>query len=679
MKGTAHNPIELADDRCARKGSTPSLPSISLDITPTSHDVSDGDQTPCHASGRVATANVLLIDIDEIEEESTLWADEELQFLRVENVSSGAAIKRSPEASTRIGWPQRNLPIVPPLVKLDSLQYMKFLLRRKKTVELCDGDFLHITDMIRNSATGETTLRGIRYQRCNALNGMLERKLNELCLFYEIDLDDPRKAHEQGAIEVAVDKVKALRNIRRTNLSFPLGRNFAPDQFRSPEEIAAQGGLTARWKYTCKYHSADDRWNNRWAERSLQVFSEEECTIGYEISNAERRFQWRGETIMGGSHIPILIDQKLSSPGRETRPISIGSEDSESDLLQPISCPDTPGASLGTRLPNPKKLSILTSRKRERSSELILLERAVEASGVSKKLCSLNKGDMNATKQGIATLHISDMSCGYSQRVIDLESDSSSNSKNRSLDQPLIHSSSPPKRITLATPKTSIDSSISIWSSEVTTPPPAGAIQSHNQPMHGPSIRSPGQTLTFGDAFCGAGGTTRGAVMAGLKVKWGFDFWEHACVTWKANFGDAACYCMPSEEFVGMAQSHSCGDPTEVKVDILHLSPPCQYFSPAHTVNGVDDEMNTASLYAVLEVVKVVKPRVVTLEQTFGILGARCRWYFSSVIHMFALLRFSVRWAIVPLSTWVCREMDFSVTAPLIRLHRVCRKEDIDS
>ena len=658
MKGTPHNPIELAENHCARKASTRSPLSNSRHRTATDHDVSYGDQTPCHGSGRVAAANELLIDLDEIEEESTLWDDEELQFLRVENVSPGTATKQSEESSTSIGWPQRNLPVVPPLVKLDSLQYMRFLLRPKKMVELSDGDFLHITDIIRNSATEETTLRGIRYQRCNALNGMLERKLNELCLFYEIDLDDPRKPHEQGAIEVPVDKVRALRNIRRTNLSFPLCRNFTPDQFRSPEEIAAQGGLTARWKYTCKYHSADDRWNNRWAERSLQVFSEEECTIGYETSNAERRFQWRGETIMGGSHIP-------SVPSREKRPISIGSEDSELDLLQPVSHSDTPRVSLETQLPNSTKPSIPTSRKRERSPELILLESLVEAKEISKKLCPLNRGDMNATKQKIARLHISDTSGSYSQPVIDLESGSSYSNliNSKSIDRPFIHSGETPKSIPLAAAKTSIGPSINIWSSEVATPPPSGAIQFHSQPAHGPVIRSPSQMLTFGDAFCGAGGTTRGAVMAGLKVKWGFDFWENACATWRANFGDATCYCMPSEEFVGMAQSLTCGDPAEVKVDILHLSPPCQYFSPAHTVSGVDDEMNTASLYAVLEVVKVVKPRVVTLEQTFGILGARCRWYFSSVIHMFALLRFSVRWAIVPLSTWVCREKGFLINS----------------
>jgi DNA (cytosine-5)-methyltransferase 1 len=641
---------------------TKSLPSASRDSTLSNHSVSCEGPERRHESGRVAAPNDLLIDLDELDEETNIWDDEELQYLRVEDISLEDGTGQNEKASAKVGLPQRNLPIAEPLIRLASFQHMKFLLRPKKTVELSDGDFLHITDIIRDSTTEEVTLRGIRYQRCNALNGMLERKLNEVCLFYEIDLDDPRKPHEQSAIEVPVDKVKVLRSIRRTNLSFPLARNFAADQFHSSEEIAAQGGLTARWKYTCKYHSADDRWSNRWTERSLENFSEEECTNGYGLSNVERRFQWRGETTMGGSHVPSSIDRNLSCPNREERPISIGSEDSEPNLLQISGHSNTPQLSEGRQSRDRQSLPITSSRKRERSPELIVLESHDEAKHVLKKLSLMNRGDKKAGKQRTASLQVLEASSRRLQHVIDLESEpshhnlASSNSKSQNPTPPLFNSANTPKSILLASRKANINSSIGMWSSELAEPPPAGAIHYCNQQSYGPSIRFPGQMLTFGDAFCGAGGTTRGAVMAGLKVKWGFDFWENACTTWKANFSDAVCYCMPSEEFVGMAQNSNRGSLAEVKVDILHLSPPCQYFSPAHTVNGIDDEMNTASLYAVLEVVKAVKPRVVTLEQTFGILGARCRWYFSSVIHMFALLRFSVRWAIVPLATWVCLE-----------------------
>lgn len=664
MEGTSHNPIELEEEehaKEARQASTESPRSTSRHKSPLNDDGLEANKTPCHESGKTRVPYGMLIDLDKIEEESIFWDDEELQFLRVEEVSPATSTRQWQDTLTNVGWPQRNLPVAPPFVRLDNIQHRDYLLRPKKVVELSDGDFLHITDIICNSSTGQITLRGLRYQRCNALNGMLERKLNELCLFYEVDLDDKRKPQEQSAIEVPIDKVKALRSIRRTNLPFPEGRNVTPTQFRSHEELAAQGGLTARWIYTCKYRSADDRWNNRWAERSLQVFSKEECSTGYGVSGSERSLQWRGETIRGGAHIPTLVDGRPLNANRYKKHISVDSEASELD----------PSRKIHMALPRPSSssplsgaITVLSSKKRERSPELMLVERPIEAGSVVKKSRVVDRSDLDDMKQRAAGLQISDRSNNRLQSVIDLESEHSSyildNSKNQteSLDnrKNIFQSSAP---------NGSLGSCVNIWSSEIATPPPTGAIHAHAEQDCGPIKRAPGQMLTFGDAFCGAGGTTRGAVMAGLKVKWGFDFWDNACTTWKANFSEATCYCMSSDEFVGTAQNPR-GDAPEIKVDILHLSPPCQYFSPAHTVNGVDDEMNIASLYAVLEVVKVVKPRVVTLEQTFGILGARCRWYFSSVIHMFALLRFSVRWAIVPLSTWVRVRPQLPASARLI-------------
>lgn len=345
---------------------------------------------------------------------------------------------------------------------------------------------------------------------------------------------------------------------------------------------------------------------------------------------------------MGGAHIPALVPEKSLSTNQDERPISICSDDSDLELLE------LPACSSAT-------LSKFMTAKRNRLSESARFESPKETTHFSKKRCIESPHDVSHTGRQKSNR---DVSIEYLRPVIDLQLETVNKSLTSSIlnpkasDPSLFGDDSGFNAAHLVVSNTDIDSSISLWSSEIATPPPTGAIISNDRSTRGQVIRLPGQMLTFGDAFCGAGGTTRGAVMAGLKVKWGFDFWDNACATWKANFNDAECYCMPSEEFVAMAQNPDCDE--LVKVDILHLSPPCQYFSPAHTVNGVDDEMNTASLYAVLEVVKAVKPRVVTLEQTFGILGAKCRWYFSSVIHMFALLRFSVRWAIVPLSTWVC-------------------------
>lgn len=79
------------------------------------------------------------------------------------------------------------------------------------------------------------------------------------------------------------------------------------------------------------------------------------------------------------------------------------------------------------------------------------------------------------------------------------------------------------------------------------------------------------------------------------------------------------------------------------RVDILHLSPPCQFFSPCHTREGKDDDMNNAALFACAECVKRIRPRLVTLEQTFGLVD-RHSGYFNALVHGFTSLGYSIQW-----------------------------------
>ena len=167
------------------------------------------------------------------------------------------------------------------------------------------------------------------------------------------------------------------------------------------------------------------------------------------------------------------------------------------------------------------------------------------------------------------------------------------------------------------------------------------------------------QRYTFGDCFCGAGGVSRGAVMANLRVSWAFDFNRYACDSYRLNNPTTALYPIAAYDFCALKSPRSPfliqpatstqiptsvpNAPSELKVDILHLSPPCQYFSNAHTVVGRDDEMNTASLFSVQELVRKARPRVVTLEQTSGLLRRHEVW-FNAVVLMFTSQGFSVRW-----------------------------------
>lgn len=141
--------------------------------------------------------------------------------------------------------------------------------------------------------------------------------------------------------------------------------------------------------------------------------------------------------------------------------------------------------------------------------------------------------------------------------------------------------------------------------------------------------------------------------MAGLEPKWGFDFSKDACETWHQNFPHATIYRMWADYFITLGRDNNA-----LKIDILHLSPPCQFFSPAHTVHGKDDEMNTASLFACGGILDVTKPRIVTLEQTFGLHHPIFRAYFNSLVQMFTARNFSIRWKICPLQDWVSFETE---------------------
>lgn len=573
---------------------------------------------------RFPTAEDELIDLEEIEDE-LLQADGEV--LLIEDAYLGDVRQQDRRRSFKgVKIEPRNPKIVFPFMKKETLKHMGSTLVRNKTVELRDGSFLRIKDIILNGETKAVTLRGHHIQRTRDMNGMLEKKMNECLLFLEVDVDDHRDPLEQAVVDAPLAEVVQLRNVRYTNEQFPINRNMVLNEFNTKEAALEMGGLTTRWKYTCRYTSAISRYHNRFKERSLERLLPDECSRGYSTSNAARRFKWRGETVPGGAYRPTIDREEaiLLSERRQGRISSTGSSQGADGFAAEHVHSINDSTSKGEGFQNPA---------RERGPHLNVTKRkhsqlAVASSGHApvgvhgqKKLRRTEENSVEEAKEGISRMSLQpDEKWGSrtNSKVIDLSS--------------------------------RLPVSIDLTLTDLATPPNAGSIQMNSRTARRPILRSAGQRLTFGDAFCGAGGTTRGATMAGLRALWGFDHWDHACETWRANFPYATCHQKDAHKFVQFAKSH----PNLVKVDILHLSPPCQFFSPAHTIEGRDDEMNTASLFAVMEVIQVSKPRIVTLEQTFGICHPRFMFYFNALIHMFTAQDFSIRWAIVPLAQWVC-------------------------
>ena len=167
-------------------------------------------------------------------------------------------------------------------------------------------------------------------------------------------------------------------------------------------------------------------------------------------------------------------------------------------------------------------------------------------------------------------------------------------------------------------------------------------------PMTSPGqqrVVSPGQRYTAGDTFAGGGGASRGMVQAGVRLEFGVDNWDRAVESLELNFPATKIYNMDIHRFI----TNSSISP---RTDMLHLSPPCQYWSPAHTVVGRNDDMNMAALYSCSHLINKVRPRVFTLEQTFGIMHNRFALNFNMFIQGFTEHGYSIRWKIAHLATY---------------------------
>lgn len=149
-------------------------------------------------------------------------------------------------------------------------------------------------------------------------------------------------------------------------------------------------------------------------------------------------------------------------------------------------------------------------------------------------------------------------------------------------------------------------------------------------------------SYTFGDAFAGCGGMSRAALMAELEVKWGFDMDPIAMKAYRMNFPNADARLERADEFV------ASGTDAKLKVDILHASPPCQPFSIANHAGKwtLEQEQNSAALFAIPEIMKKTDPRVVIIEEVPNIMSEWAE-YFSALVQFFTYRGWSIRWKVI--------------------------------
>ena len=116
------------------------------------------------------------------------------------------------------------------------------------------------------------------------------------------------------------------------------------------------------------------------------------------------------------------------------------------------------------------------------------------------------------------------------------------------------------------------------------------------------------ETVRTFDIFCGAGGSSRGAFMAGATPVAALDMWELATETYKLNFPDAVTYRMKASSLSPQRLMDEVGE-----IDLLLASPECTNHSIARGKRPrCDDSRNTA--FEVIRFAKALKPRWVVVE-----------------------------------------------------------------
>jgi DNA (cytosine-5)-methyltransferase 1 len=144
----------------------------------------------------------------------------------------------------------------------------------------------------------------------------------------------------------------------------------------------------------------------------------------------------------------------------------------------------------------------------------------------------------------------------------------------------------------------------------------------------------------YGSGFGGAGGESTGAVEAGARLLWAWDENSHACQTLAANHPWTVVYQVKADDFLKLDHGG--------RVDIYHLSPPCNFFSPNHNPNRecAKDGDNIAALYGTKDHLEFIKPRVVTMENTFGLKAPRHSQFFEDMIAQILSAGYDVHWQV---------------------------------
>ena len=161
------------------------------------------------------------------------------------------------------------------------------------------------------------------------------------------------------------------------------------------------------------------------------------------------------------------------------------------------------------------------------------------------------------------------------------------------------------------------------------------------------------------DMFCGAGGSSRGAALAGASIVGGIDSWKLATSVFSDNFPDARVYTSSVEEV----------DPARIReevgaVDLLLASPDCTSHSCARGARPRDDASRNGA-FEVVRYARTLRPRWIIIENVIHMRP------WSRYVELLEQLR-GEGYQIEPI---VADASDHAVPQRRLRLYIVCDRE----
>ena len=171
------------------------------------------------------------------------------------------------------------------------------------------------------------------------------------------------------------------------------------------------------------------------------------------------------------------------------------------------------------------------------------------------------------------------------------------------------------------------------------------------------------------DLFCGSGGISQGFQSAGFEIAGGIDFDFDSTQTFQKNFPKAKSFCSNLLEFSDYKIKKEFG---KLGITVVVGGPPCQGFSNANRWHKERNDPRNKLFFEYLRFVKVLKPKVVVIENVRGMLSKNNGYTQRRIIELITELGYTVSCAVLHAS-------DFGVPQNRFRAFFVAIRSDISS